>query len=91
MRNMYTISEAQSRLSALIREVEQKSVITLTQGGEPLAVLLSIPEYERLTAAKSQFWEAYTAFRADHDLSPLDIQPALFTVRRDRFGQVVDR
>jgi prevent-host-death family protein len=87
----YSIAEVRNHLTALIREVEQKSPIKLTRRGKPVAVLLSIQEYERLVSGKSQFWEAYSTFRESHNLSSLNIQPDLFAADRDRSpGREVD-
>lgn len=80
----YSIAEVRNRLTALIREVEQKSPIKLTRRGKPVAVLISIQEYERLAAGNRQFWEAYTTFREEYDLGALNIQPTDFAGIRDR-------
>lgn len=86
-----SIAEARDHFTALVRDVEQEAVIELTRHGKPVAVLLSIDEYRRLTAGKVDFWQAYTAFREKVDLQQLDIRPEIFTDARDRApGREVD-
>ncbi|MCL4860655.1 MAG: type II toxin-antitoxin system prevent-host-death family antitoxin [Caldilineaceae bacterium] len=57
MPKSYSIAEAQKRLHELVRSVEQDSAIQLTRRGIPVAVLLSIQEYERLQRPQESFWE----------------------------------
>ena len=83
MTQNYSIAEARHNLAALVHELETKEHIQLTRRGEPVAVLLSMRAYRRLTAPKAHFWEAYQAFRQTFRLSELDIQPEVFETVRD--------
>jgi antitoxin Phd len=56
----------------------------LTRRGKPVAVLLSVREYGRLTTQTQGFWAAYSAFAAATDLRQFDIEPQLFEDGRDR-------
>ena len=58
------IAEAHNRLSALLKKV-QKTPVTLTRRGVPVAVLLSPEEYERLRQfeAYSQVVKLYQSLR----------------------------
>lgn len=86
-----SIAEARDHFTALVRDVEQETAIELTRHGKPVAVLMSIDEYRRLTAEKVDFWEAYTAFREKVDLQQLNIRPEIFADVRDReSGREVD-
>jgi hypothetical protein len=49
-----------------------------------VAVLLSLREYERLTAGTQDFWSTYAAFTANVDLPELAIDPQLFIEGRGR-------
>jgi len=80
----YSIAEARNNLAALVHELERKVRIELTRRGEPVAVLLSIREYQRLTAEKGGFWQAYESFRHTVDLPRLKIEPEVFEGVRDR-------
>lgn len=84
MPRRYSIAAARHDLAALVHELERTPQIELTRRGEPVAVLLSLQEYRRLQAGKTQFWDAYTAFRDAVDLAQLDIEPSVFDGVRDR-------
>jgi antitoxin Phd len=47
MERQFTIAEAKSRLPAIIHSVEDGPSVKLTRHGKPVAVLLSICEYEQ--------------------------------------------
>ena len=63
MEKRYTIAEAKSNLPAIIHTVEDGPSVKLTRHGKPVAVLLSIREYEQLAKNKMGFWSALTKFR----------------------------
>jgi len=83
MAKKYSIAQARHNLAAIVHDLEQTPKIELTRRGQPVAVLLSIQEYERLTSDKSSFWEAYTTFRKTTNLPALNIEPDIFTGVRD--------
>ena len=78
MAQKFSIAEARHNLAALVHDLEKKESIQLTRRGEPVAVLLSMRTYRRLTAPKANFREAYQAFRQTFPLSQLNIQPEVF-------------
>jgi prevent-host-death family protein len=84
MPKRYSIAEARHNLAALVHELERKTRIELTRRGEPVAVLLSVREYQRLTAKKGSFWQAYESFRRAVDLPRLKIDPNVFEGVRDQ-------
>jgi len=60
----YSIAEAKNRLPDLVHETEKNQPIFLLRRGQPVAVLLSTREYERLQArGEKGFWSALTYFR----------------------------
>lgn len=63
----YTITEAHNQFATLIHEVEKNhQPIEVTRHGQPVAVILSRQEYERLTTkprSPTDFWERYMAWR----------------------------
>ena len=83
MSRRYSIAEARHDLAAIVHELEGRDLIELTRRGEPVAVMLSLREYRRLTVGKEKFWEAYLAFRRTVDLSSLGIEPEIFAGVRD--------
>jgi prevent-host-death family protein len=47
-----SVSQAHNRLSQLLRDAQEKP-ITITRRGEPIGVLISHDEYERLSEVKA--------------------------------------
>jgi prevent-host-death family protein len=83
MSSQYSIAVARHNLSALVHALEEQDQIKLTRRGKPVAVLLSMRAYERLTAPKTDFWEAYQRFRRSHPLESFAIGPEVFNDGRD--------
>jgi prevent-host-death family protein len=83
MSGRYSIAEVRHDLAAIVHELEGRDLIELTCRGEPVAVMLSLKEYRRLTVGREKFWEAYLAFRETVDLSRLGIEPEVFEMVRD--------
>lgn len=83
----FSIAEARHSLAALVHQLERQPIIQLTRRGKPVAVLLSVREYQRLVAAKAGFWDAYANFRSQANLKELDIDPKLFDVREKSQGR----
>ena len=50
MLKQYSIAKARDHFTSLVRTVERESAVELTRRGKPVAVILSIREYERLSA-----------------------------------------
>ena len=84
MLKRYSIAEARNHFTALIHKVEQDAAIELTRRGKPVAVILSVWQYQQLHAEKRGFWGAFTTFRAKFDLQQLDVQPEIFKELRDK-------
>ncbi len=61
----YSIAESKNRLPALVHEAENNEPIFIHRRGKPVAVLLSLESYTRLTQHGSHsFTQAYGQFRA---------------------------
>lgn len=63
MQKQFSIAEAKNKLSTIIHNVEKGPYVELTRRGKPVAVLLSIQEYERLSRKYTGFWSAISEFR----------------------------
>ena len=83
MSTRYSMAEARNQLPAIVHDAEQGSVAELTRRGKPVAVVLSIADYERLTRGRPNFWHALQAFRKTHELADLDVD-RIFEGVRDR-------
>ncbi len=84
MAKRYTIAEARQSLAAIVHELEKRSPIEITRRGEPVAILLSLQEYQRLAIPRTGFWQAYEAFRKSVNPVDLDIPADIFGDVRDR-------
>jgi prevent-host-death family protein len=49
MQKQFSIAEAKNRLPTIVHSVENGPSVELTRRGKPVAVILSIQEYERLS------------------------------------------
>ena len=83
MLKRYSIAEARDKFAALIHQVEEDAAVEVTRRGKPVAVLLSIEEYQRLQKGQTGFWEAFSAYRSKFDLQGLNIEPEIFAEGRD--------
>ena len=84
MLKQYSIAKARDHFTSLVRSVERESAVELTRRGKPVAVMISIQEYKRLSTGQASFWEAYSAFREQVNLKELGIEPDTFAGLRDR-------
>lgn len=91
MENQYPIGEAKNKLPSIIHSVEKGPSIKLTRHGKPVAVLLSIQEYERLILKKQGFWSALKTFRELTEKEDVAISDSDFKSLRDSSpGREVD-
>jgi antitoxin Phd len=84
MEDQYTIAEAKNRLPSIIHSVENGPSVKLTRRGRPVAVLLSIAEYERLHRQKGNFWASLLKFRKNIENLDFEISDMDFTGLRDK-------
>ena len=59
----YSIAEARNNLPRLVHVAEDGEPVRLTRRGQPVAVILSLHEYERLRAAGDGLWDRLQRFR----------------------------
>jgi len=84
MTKRHSIAEACQNLAAVVLELGRRARIELARRAKPAAVMLSMREFERVSAHRSPFWDAYEAFRESVNLSQLGIEPTVFEGVRDR-------
>lgn len=90
MPRAYSIAEARDQLPSLVHDAERGGRVSLTRRGKPVAVLISVSEYERLTAGRTDFLGALVDFRARNNLTELDLGHALDETRDRSPGREVD-
>lgn len=83
MQKQFSISEAKNKLPTIIHYVEKGPYVELTRRGTPVAVLLSIQEYERLSRKYTGFWSAVSEFRRKVEDEGVEISDKDFDGLRD--------
>jgi hypothetical protein len=68
-----SLEQATEQLRAIVHDVARLGPVELTEGSEPVAVIVAPGEYNRLAPERPSFWEALQKFRAETDLEELDI------------------
>jgi prevent-host-death family protein len=84
MSRRYSIAEARSRLPRIIDEAEAGGTVELTRRGQPVAVLVSPREFERLRGRPSHFSDAYRTFLEKHPLDEIGVEDDFAESTRDR-------
>jgi cellobiose PTS system EIIB component len=69
----YSVAEAKNQLPELLREVQKGNSVEITKHGEPVAVVLSVGDYQRLLNKKkaSSFLNKITALRESDNFEAL--------------------
>ena len=71
-----SIAEARNNFTGLVHAAEAGDTIELTRHGKPIAVLLALGEYERLSEGRPDFRKAYRDFlRRNPDLRDHAVEP----------------
>lgn len=84
MSKQYSIADARKKLPTVIDEAEAGAEVELTRRGKPVAVVISVEEYQRLKTKRVAFGEAYARFRIAYPSGTGGIGPEYFAGLRDR-------
>ena len=79
----YSIAEARNHFAEIVHDLQRVSQIEVTRRGRPVAILVSVEEFERLRSGNVTFWSAYTAFRDEFDPAKEGIEPEVFEGLRE--------
>lgn len=60
-KNIWQIQEAKAKFSQLIEDANMKGYQTITKQGEPIAVILSKREFDKMTQSKTSFLNFFKA------------------------------
>jgi antitoxin Phd len=91
MNKQYSIAEARDHLPSIVHGVERGTPIELTRRGKPVAVLMSVEDYHRLSPVEPSFQEAYGRLRDRPEFRDVDVEPESFEGVRDPSpGRTVD-
>lgn len=58
MGKQYSIAQARDHLPGIVHEVERGAPVELTRRGKPVAVILSLQDYRRLSSGRIDLWQA---------------------------------
>ena len=72
-----TIAEGRNKFGAIVKQAESHPV-EITRRGIPVAVILSMAEYQALIGKRTSFAQAYKSFVEQHNLEGLEISDELF-------------
>ena len=75
MTDKHSIAEARRNLPRLVREAEKGMEVALTRRGEPVAVLIGVRRFERLSSNRRSFTAAYRDFTNKSALAELALNP----------------
>ena len=84
MAQRYTIAEARSRLPSIVDEAEAGVEVELTRRGQPVAVVVSLREFDRLRGKRRHFADAYRKFLETHSLEEIGVEDEFALSTRDR-------
>lgn len=86
MSQRYSIAEARKSLSRLVTDAEAGFEVQFTRRGKPVAVLLSIHEYERFRERRKDFRAAYARFLDEFELEEVGLEEGFASSLRDPSG-----
>ena len=75
MANRYSVADARDRLAKLVHDAERGAAVEITRRGKPVAVLVSLSEYQRLRKGANGFWHAFQKFLKEVDTGKAAIEP----------------
>jgi prevent-host-death family protein len=84
MSRRYSIAEARTRLPRIVDQAEAGVEVELTRRGQPVAVLVSCREFERLRGKRVHFRDAYKTFLESHSLREIGVDSHFVAAARDR-------
>lgn len=84
MSKRYTIAEARANFPSLVNEAVAGLGVELTRRGKPVAVLLSVDQYEALRGNHLGFKSAYRNFLKKHPIKEVGTDAGVWKKVRDR-------
>ncbi len=84
MSRQYSIAEARSNLPTIVDQAEAGQEIELTRRGKPVAVVVSLREFERLRGERVLFGDTYKRFLKAHRLGDVGCDEGFFDSHRSK-------
>lgn len=87
----YSIADARTSLPAIVDQAEAGLRVELTRRGKPVAVVVSLREFERLRSDRPRFGDVYEKFLERHSLEEVGFDPDFAASARAKgVGRKVD-
>lgn len=80
----YSIAEARISLPAIVDQAAAGERVELTRRGKPVAVVVSLREFERLRGDRSGFRNAYKKFLDRYSLDEIGLDDDFAAAARDK-------
>jgi len=84
MPQRYSIAEARSSLPTIVDQAEAGQSVELTRRGKPVAVVVSMREFERLRSDRPRFGNTYRKFLKTHSLDAVGLDDEFVASLRER-------
>jgi prevent-host-death family protein len=84
MSHRYSIAEARTNLPAIVDQAEAGLTVELTRRGKPVAVVVSLREFDRSRTDRTRFGEVYKDFLNKHALEDIGLEPDFVKPLRDK-------
>ena len=84
MTRTYSVAEARSNLPAIIDQAESGLDVELTRRGKPVAVVISLREFERQRGDRPRFGAAYRHFLETHSLEEVGVDDDFLASGREK-------
>jgi len=84
MAKSYSVAEARANLPRILDDVSAGKEVRLTRRGRPVAVVLSPSTFDALRLNRTNFDDAYRAFKERHAPEEIALEPDFFDSLRDR-------
>ncbi len=84
MSHRYSIAEARTSLPTIVDQAEAGITIELTRRGKPVAVVVSLREFERSRTGRPRFGDVYKDFLSTHPLQDVGLEPDFATSLRNK-------
>ena len=84
MSQRYSIADARICLPTIVDQAEAGQRVELTRRGKPVAVVVSLREFERLRGDQSGFRDAYKKFLDKYSLHEIGLDDDFAAATRDK-------
>lgn len=84
MPRRYSIADARTNLPTIVDQAEGGLSIELTRRGTPVAVVVSLREFERLRGERPRFGDVYKSFLKKYSLADVGLDEDFVRSARDR-------